>query len=474
MLKFKKCFIFIVLVMTLFMSSVLATDTTPVTLISEDVVVSVQEPNSTTNAYVAETLNQDLYIYGVDNYTLSDIVNGNIFASTLKFTTNPKNNGGIVSGDLFVLSSDVIIGSDVIYSDSPGANGKYSINSINSKSVIKGNVYAFSENFTLEAGSEIQGNLYIYSTNVNINQDAVIKGNVYIFAIDVNLNGQVSGSAYITTNKFNMDYLGYINRDLYLNTDNASLSGVIYRNAFITAKNELLTTSYFRVDQNLSVDYANNFKFSGEIKQDAFVNVKNLSFNNSENEKCIIRGNLNYATQNEVTIPEGVVSGEKKSADFVNIYDDSFSLEETMFSLFMLLVYVFAVVFFCKRFTPKALDAFSALNIKNALISFLVGFTSLFGVILATIFLLISGVGLSLALVLVVAFMFVCALALPFLLYTIANMLKFKLNLYVKLLIVTSVFYIVTLLPVIGSPLAFITIFAGVGRILLSLFSKKK
>jgi len=468
MLKFKKLFTCFMITLILLSSSVLATN--EVMPISEEQPVAIQDSPA---ANEPESMYEDLYIYNVDSYTLSDNIYGNIYASTTKFVTNPRNNGGNISGNLFVLSSEVIIGSDVSYSDAKDKENNYIISSVNSKTIIEGNVYVCADSFTMEAGSEIHGDLYVASTkNINIQQDAVIKGNIYATGSQISLNGQVSGSAYITGDKFDMNYFSYISRDLYLNSGSANLAGVIYRNAFVTVTNKLVTTSYFRVNQNLSVDYADNFTFSGEVKGNAYINSKALSFNNKDNQKCVINGNLKYATQNDTKVADGIVSGEVSKAEFKKISSNDFSVADAMFNFIVLLVYVLVVVLLSTKLAPSAIEKLSEINVKNAIISFAIGFASILAIVLLFLMLLVSGAGTALAFLLVIAYLFVLGLALPILFYNIANMLNFKLHLYVKILIVTAVYYLISLIPVIGSPVVFITLFIGVGRILKGFFSK--
>ena len=470
MLNFKKLFICLMFAFLLTSSFVLATDT----------VLQINEENATLLAndlkdtsVTAQEIEEDLFIYNTDSYTLSDNVNGNVFSSTLKFVTNPRNNGGNISGNLFLISSEVTIGSDISYSDVKDKNGNYLISSINSSSTIEGNAYVFSENFTLESGSKIEGDLYIYSTNVNICQDTLIEGNVFIFGTNVTLNGQVSGSAYVTTQNFNMSYLGYVSRDLSLNSTNANLDGVIVRNAYITVSNDLSTTSYFRVDQNLFVDYANNFTFGGEVKKNARINVKNLGFNNGTNDICIIKGNLEYSTESNITVPDEIVSGEIKSTQFRKLVENKFSIQDAILSCITLIIYVFAIVFVSKRFASNAIKSLSIINLKNVLISVIISFGATFAVFILFVLLLVSSVGLPLSFLLVIAYLFAMGISLPLFLQDISSFIKLNINEYIKLLITTIVFYLISLIPVLGSTVVFISLFASTGRILQSFLKQK-
>lgn len=469
MFKLKKVFICLVLAIALVSTAVLATD-------------NMQEQLSTTaeavSTEVANTIDGDLYVYNSDSYTLSDIVNGNVYASTTKFVTNPRNNGGIISGNLFLISGQVNIESDVTYSDSKDKYDNYIISDISSNSVIKGNVYVLSDSFTLEAGSEIHGDLYICSTSVNIEQKTIIDGNVYIVASDVSLNGQINGSAYVTASEnFKMNYFTYISRDLYLNSNNAVLAGVIYRDAFININDKLVTSSDFRTTRNLHINSATEVEFAGEVQGDAAINAKELYFNTGTDEKaqkCIILGNLNYSTNNEVSIPDGVVSGEVTSSDYVEDSDNKVSIASASLSLVTLLIYVFGIVLLAKALAPKVLEKLPDFNVKNGFTSFALGFASFFVIFLLFVFLCLFGVGVSLAFFCVVGYLFLVGLAFPLLVYKIADKLKLKINFNLKVLLVTGVAFILKLIPVVGSLVMFIALVIGIGQIILGILRRNK
>lgn len=476
MLKFKKFFTCFVLTLILVSSSVFATDinNNPVDDVADTPLIAINETATTTNTSAATTINEDKYIYNTDSYTLSDIVYGNIFASTNKFVTNPRNNGGIINGDLFVVSSEVAIESDVTLSDKTDKNGTYLIDSINSKSLINGNVYAVSETFTLEAGSEIYGDLYVASTKLNIEPNAVVHGNIFTTATTINFAGQAEGSVYVTAQDFNMTYFGYIGRDLYLNTTNATLDGVVYRNAFITAEKNLTTKTNFKVNQELTVNFAENLTMSGKFNGNVSLNVKNLTLKNDSEESCVIRGNLKYATQNETQIPDGIVAGEVTTAKFENKISKEVSVASLTLNFVTLLVYVFAVVFFSKLFASKAMEKLPELNLMNTLKALGLGVASMFAVFVLFVVLCLLGVGVSLAFFLVIAYLFLVGLAVPLFFNKIAESLKFKLNSYVKLLLVTAVAFLVKLIPVVGSAVMFIVLLIGMGNVLLGLFKRNK
>lgn len=468
MLKFKKFFLCLVLAMVLLSSAVFATD--------DAVMLTSPAPESSeTKAEKYQTLNEDKYVYSSDSFSLSDVVNGNVFASTTtKFVTNPRIGGGVISGDLFVLSNDVVIESDVVYSNEKDKKGNYMISSTNSKSVIYGNVYVLANSFTLQAESEIHGDLYVLASNVNIEQNTVIEGNVFLSSSNATLNGQVKGSVYATAESFNMNYYSYIERDLYLNTNKSTLAGFVYRNAFVTAGESLVTDSDFKVNQNLTVNEADNFTFSGNVNGNVTVNAKKFNIKNDDNTVCAIHGDLKYGTKTETTIPDNVVTGKVETAEFIENTDNKATFSKLVIGLFTLLVYVFAVVFLAKRYTPNAIAKLPSITASHIFISLGIGIASFFAIFVLFVLLCVSGIGVSLAFAFVAVFLFVCAIALPLFLNNIANTLKIKTNPYIKLLAVTGILYIINIIPVVGSAVMFLVMLVSIGEVFYTILNRKE
>lgn len=467
MFKFKKFFLCLVLAIILLSSAVFATD--------EAVMLASPAPESTdTKAEKYQTIDEDKYIYSSDSFSLSDVVNGNVFASTsTKFVTNPRIGGGVISGDLFVFSNDVVIESDVVYSNEKDKKGNYMIASTNSKSVIYGNVYVLANSFTLQAESEIHGDLYVLASNVNIEQNSVIEGNVFLSSSNVTLNGQVKGSVYATAQDLNINYYSYIERDLYLNANKATLSGFVYRNAFVTAGESLATDSDFKVNQDLTVNSADSFTFSGKVNGNATINAKDLKFKNDNEEVCVIYGDLKYGTKSEVTIPDNVVTGKVEVTEYVEQNENKVSFSKLVLGLFTLLVYVFAVVFLAKRYAPNAIEKLPSITVSHMFINLGIGVASFFVMFVLFVLLCMSGIGVSLAFAFVAVFLFVCAIALPLFLNNVVNTLKFKANSYVKLLAVTGILYLISIIPVFGSAVMFIIMLISIGEVLFTVFNRK-
>lgn len=470
MIKLKKFFICILVSMLIISGYVFAVEVNDgINLISES------NDDATDSSEALEPINQDVFIYGQENCSIKTTINGNLFSSALQLLISPD--GGNISGDVFAISSELLIASDVTYSDNKDKNGNYIVDTIKSNSVVDGNVYALADSFTIEAGSKINGNLYLVASVVNIEQNASIDGNVFIVADSVNLNGTITGSAYISAKKFTMNYYTNISRDLHLSSSEAFLSGVIYRDAFISVDNTLTTNEDFITYEDLSVNFAKDFTFSGEVKGNAYINAENLSFKNttdSSNIKCIIKGDLTYASKEATNIPEGIVLGETKTQDYVNADPNKTDYGEIFFNFFSFLIYVFVIILLVTRVTPKCIEKLPKLTIGNAFAGFGIGLLSLLAVLLLFIFLCLSSIGVKLAFFVVVLYLLLIGLSIPLLILNIADVIKIKVNKFVRILLVSAIFYILYLLPVVGGFIGFIVLLTGIGRILFPIVNRKK
>ena len=471
MLKFKRVFLLVILALVLISSSVLATNTT---LTSEN-----DSNNTDDNKQIVyskssspiETINKDCFISKQSTYSLDNIVNGNIFGTVSKFTTNPRNGGGILSGSLYLISSDVVIGSDITYSNEQDSNNNYKVESINSKSSIDGSVYVITDSFTLEAGSEILGDLYIVADKVNIEQNSEIGGNVFITSKSVTINGQISGSAYINCENFSMQYYSYITRDLYLNSETANISGIICRNALIHSE-VLNTLSGFRTHGNFSVKYAKKCEFTGEVFGDVDINAEKLVFKNDSNEKSEIRGNLKYATKEHCDIPDGIVKGKISEGKFKDYSHTSYKFKDYLLGFISLFTYVVVTFIIFKKFAPGTIKNLPELNLRNFLIGLCFGMLSFFIVFVLFVILLLLKIGIYLAFALCFGYLLILFLALPFFVYQIANTLNVKWNLLLKLFIICIALYIIKFIPVLGSLVTFLIIVSGIGQIFMNIFKK--
>lgn len=227
-----------------------------------------------------ETISSDLYIENKDNYSLKDIVNGNVFVTAGTLDIDPSQKGGIINGNVFASANTVNVKSDISYSDTEkddSGNPKFSINNT---CAISGNLYVVANKFVLEPGCEIKGDLYVVANEIVLGQNSKITGNVFAVANTLTVNAQISYDLYASVKNFDMQYYGFISRDLHLTAKVANLNGYIYRNSFINSKTITLYDKFIN-EKDFNVEDAQSLTFSGLIKGNANVNSKKIEFNSN-------------------------------------------------------------------------------------------------------------------------------------------------------------------------------------------------
>lgn len=472
MSKSVKLFIIFMLIFVLFASPVLAIDTINANVSS----TTSTENNSPLPISSTIISNDDLLVSKTESYTLDNILYGNAFISTNNFTIDSRNNGGVISGDIFASTVNTTIKSDLVYSNEKDKLGNYLIENTKSFSRINGNVYILAtDTFTLESKSEIHGDLYVFANVINIQPDAVVNGNIFVAGNSkLNLHGRVSGSVYAMTDHFVMDYTGYIERDLSLTTKDAIIAGTINRNAKINSASGTVRTTYdFIVSKNLSVE-ANNLEFSGEVKGDAKISAKTLRFK-TDDKTCMIHGNLDYATKSDITIPDGIILGEASSKTYVDRNSFSYIALNKLIAYVSLLIYVFAVALLFNHIAPDFIKKLSTFTSMTIVTSLGIGFALILLLLPAFILLLFTKLTISFAFVIFASLLFVSSIAVPLFILAIANIWKNeKFNLYIKIFVITTLVFIVSLLPSIGLPLVLLFTLTAIGRIIVTLFSKKE
>lgn len=166
------------------------------------------------------------------------------------------------------------------------------IDEYNHEGVITSDLYQFDKEITLN--TIVDGNVYVMAESVKFDH-AVIYGNAYIIGQNIELkNVDIQGSLYVCGQ--NIEISGKIN-DIYA----------------CGAEINFSEDAYVKRDVKLAGE---SLKIDGTIQRDAFIGVNNLIINGN----TVINGTLNYASQNEVSIPE--------HAQIANVNFEKIEIEE--------------------------------------------------------------------------------------------------------------------------------------------------
>lgn len=294
--------------------------------------------------------------------------------------------------------------------------------------LIDGNVYAIGDNVKLTG--QIGGDLFVLAENLDIDGGAVY-GNVFAAANTIRLNGQIY-DLYSVCDKLTVEYDGFVYRDLRTASSEVILNGVVRRNA------------------NISTG-------SLELQSD-----------------CIINGNLNYSSDEEIEIPEGIVQGE---VNFEKEIIKGKSIISYVLEVVSLLIYVLAIWFVICKFAKKLNEKLSNKSIKDLLISLGIGVAAIILIPVASIALLCTVVGATLGFTLLAICSIVVSLSIPVAIITIANLIKEKINKgksIIYVILTTIAVWALSLIPFAGGVISFIVTLVGFGLLITSLFKKSE
>ena len=345
----------------------------------------------------------------------------------------------------------------------------------------------------LEPGSENSENLVVeddathedkYIVGDSVVIDNIIDGNLFVIANDVTIKNQIIGNAFICAQNVNITDQGYISNSLYVAANNLSVDGIIY-DIYAVSNNAKLSGYIYR-DLHIATD---TIDLLNTVGRNASITAKNMNFtskdaqevsgNSEENSTPVISaqiiGNLNYSSENEINIPEGIVSGK------ITYSNSTFSLIKTnsIMSIIYFTIFVIALFGIYKWLAPKFLKNSSSLVTTKHFKTVGLGLLSLVALPVISVLLLMikitSTVGLFLlAINLVLLFVskatFVIALN-----NIISKKLKFDTTLKTFLLLIATTIGIklLSMIPYVGIVLSIICIIIGAGIIVRSIVFKK-
>ncbi|MCI8383900.1 MAG: hypothetical protein HFJ33_03415 [Clostridia bacterium] len=318
----------------------------------------------------------------------------------------------------------------------------------------------------------------IFLTGDNVVIDYIVDGNLFVFANNVTINSQIGGDAFICASNVTIGEQGYIFSNLFTFSKNVTINGVVYD--LYSASQNITINGYIYRDIHVG---SNNMNIFGTIGRNAFVNSNTYNFvktDDSNNEKrASITGNLHYTAPSELSIPEGIVTGETKFEPS-NLFKEN-NLQNQLIRLITFLITVITIWLLCLWIAPKFLkNNHSLLTTKKVLP--VIGFgilTPIILVLLSCIFLLL-GVTYPLALLTFLIFFAFIAISNSMFIITLNNIICKKLKIEKKigifgmLVATTVVLWLIGLIPIIGFITGSIVLILGLGITVSSIVQKEK
>lgn len=330
------------------------------------------------------------------------------------------------------------------------------------------------ETVTIKEGDE-----YLFQDTVTINTP--VDGNLFIMANTVTINTQVGGDAFIFANTLNIEENGYILNNVFACANTINVKGVVYN---IYSVGDTLTIDGFVYRDVRSI--CNTLNINSMIGRNVFANCSSINFKekpDTEDTPSIasygtIQGDLNYFSDEEITIPEDSVAGETHFSQLQN--NTTFDISNYMYSLGAILVSAIIIWLIGLWISPKLLHNTShPITLRKALQ--IIGL----GILVPIIITLLSFIILLIPITSQLTILLLCVLAVLFFISTsvaiidintmICNKLKITQNLYKLgfLIVTTIIFWLLTLIPYVGIVISLISIIWGIGTISYNILIKE-
>lgn len=320
----------------------------------------------------------------------------------------------------------------------------------------------------------------VYLTGSNITIDYIVDGNLFVAADTVTINSQIGGDAFIFANKVIVEDQGYIFSNLFTTCQYVEIKGVVY-DVYALSKNVSIADGYIYRDLKVLCDTLN---ITGTVGRNVFASCANILFNNEQDDNSstgVISGNLNYSSKDEISIPEGAVSGETNfTKEIVNTQDN---FQDYLIEIGTLIATVLIIWLLCLWITPKFLNNTNILITKKILPVVGIGLLTPIVAIIASIILFILGITSSIGFLTLGLLFILLGISKSIFIISINNLVCNKLKIektigIFGMLISTSVvLWLIALIPYIGGLVKFISVIIGLGMIIYSIpvkFKKEK
>jgi len=354
--------------------------------------------------------------------------------------------------------------------------------------------------------------------NVVISQDEIVDRDLFLAGSTVTISGIVNGDVFVGTNNLVVDgiingdliagantitFSGEVTDDLRLAANTISISGLVGKNATIFG-NSLTVSSKAQifgsvlaggqivnlggpVGKDVTV-YAQEVNLAGLVGRNLKGSFQRANFN----EGARIMGNLDYQAPQELEIEEGMVIGEtnyqklESKADFpkkgflrgfapvafMGVIGISFYLR------FMALLIAIGLGLLFLYLFPKRTKGVIEVIQKRPWVSLGVGVLTPIIFAFSMIFLTISIIGIPFLFILIPLFALVIYFSKIFVAFFIGNKIlsntKIKNPLGWGLAIGLAIYYILTILPIIGGITSFAFITIGLGAFVLDVKTSRR
>ena len=321
---------------------------------------------------------------------------------------------------------------------------------------------------------DVNSDLYLFEENVVI--DYVVEGNVYIISNSVTIKSQINGDVFVISKVLNIENSSNV-INVYALANSINIDGFV--STIYTCADNLTLNSGSYVYRDV---YAmlNTFNVFGMVARNVNATFDNISFtseNNDEINNGKIAGDLNYISSNTAKIDDDSVLGKINYTQKVTS-SNTLTLFDYLSSLATCVATVFAIYFILSWLAPKFKEISKELLQKKAFPVLGFGAIGLFAIPLATILLLLIGIGSTLALALISLYVLLLCIATSIFIIALSEVLieKLKFEDKIKKLGILSAltigYWLIKLIPFLGGLVSFVAVLLGFGLIIKTILKK--
>jgi len=330
---------------------------------------------------------------------------------------------------------------------------------------------------TLNESTSVEENIYygdLYIFDNNVVMDKLVDGNVFIIGNNVEITGNINGNLYVLANKLNLNKCTIV-YSIYACANSVYYNaGCYYGDLYVASNNLEMSFNSFVARDVKAV--SSNIIFKSAVGRDVDLICDTVNFGEGSDVSAIY-GNLRYTANKEISIPENVMV-DKGTVTFTSNY----KIENIVITFGTCIVTVLALYIILNKLTPKFIEKvnsnnFSVLSLLKALG---IGLATFVIVLLFTILLTGTMVGISLAAILALLFTILYIVATPVLIIKITNALKPALRIektsmfYLVIVLISIILHGITLIPFVGGLLGLIINVTAIGLIVNVFLPHKK
>ncbi len=314
---------------------------------------------------------------------------------------------------------------------------------------------------------------YFYLSGNDLVLSDTIDSNAFIIGNNVTITSEIGGDLFVIANSLNLD------------------GGYVYGNVFVLAKDFTLNATVYdiyAICSNITIKYdgiiyrdlratANYLSMSGGVGRNCYISAQTLDLT----DDALIYGDFNYSNKEAIVISEGVVSGNinylGESSSFSGEVQDP--VRTHIINCLATLVFTLAIYGLIIWLAPKFYSKMSSIKLSKVFIGLGIGIIALVIIPIISILLAFTFVGskLTLAFLLIYFAMLSVSAAIAyisigcFIANKFGNASKAKNLIFV--LATALVFFLLGLIPFVGTWINLLVALTGFGVLILSIIKKK-